>query len=57
VAAAEQLSSPYVAKLLSVLRQAGFIESVRGRTGGYHLARDPAGGTGQVSREGPAPGR
>ncbi len=41
VAAAEQLSPPYVAKLLSVLRQAGFIESVRGRSGGYHLARDP----------------
>jgi Rrf2 family protein len=42
VAASEQLSAPYVAKLLSVLRQAGFIESVRGRSGGYHLARDPA---------------
>lgn len=42
VAAAEQLSSPYVAKLLSVLRQAGFIDSVRGRSGGYHLSRDPA---------------
>jgi Rrf2 family protein len=42
VAAAEHLSAPYVAKLLSVLRQAGFIESVRGRAGGYHVARDPA---------------
>ena len=42
VAAAENLSPPYVAKLLSVLRQAGLIESVRGRTGGYHLARPPA---------------
>jgi Rrf2 family protein len=41
VAAAEDLSAPYVAKLLSVLRQAGLIESVRGRTGGYHLARGP----------------
>jgi Rrf2 family protein len=39
VASAEQLSQPYVAKLLSILRQAGFIESVRGRSGGYHLAR------------------
>jgi Rrf2 family protein len=28
-----------VAKLLSGLRQAGFIESARGRTGGYRLAR------------------
>src|SRR5262245_35621609 len=42
VAAAENLSVAYVAKLLSVLRQAGVIESVRGRTGGYHLARRPA---------------
>ena len=39
VAAAEGLSSPYVAKLLAVLRQAGLIESVRGRAGGYRLAR------------------
>jgi len=29
----------YVGKLLGVLRQAGVIESVRGRAGGYHLAR------------------
>jgi Rrf2 family protein len=42
VAAAEGLSAPYVAKLLSVLRQAGLIESVRGRAGGYRLAAPPA---------------
>ena len=42
IAAAEGLSVPYVAKLLSVLRQAGLIESVRGRAGGYRLARPPA---------------
>ena len=42
IAAAEGLSAPYVAKLLSVLRQAGLIESVRGRDGGYRLARPPA---------------
>ena len=42
VAAAEGLSVPYAAKLLSVLRQAGLIESVRGRAGGYRLARPPA---------------
>jgi Rrf2 family protein len=41
IAAAEKLSVPYVGKLLSVLRQAGLIESVRGRSGGYHLARKP----------------
>src|SRR5947209_1926538 len=42
IAADERLSPPNVAKLLSVLRQAGLIESVRGRTGGYRLARPPA---------------
>jgi Rrf2 family protein len=42
VAAAEGLSGPYVAKLLAVLRQAGLIESVRGRAGGYRLARPAA---------------
>lgn len=42
IAAAEGLSGPYVAKLLSVLRQAGLIDSVRGRAGGYRLARPPA---------------
>jgi Rrf2 family protein len=42
VAAAEGLSVPYVAKLLSVLRQAGLIESVRGRAGGYRLAKPPS---------------
>lgn len=42
IAAAEGLSVPYVGKLLSVLRQAGFIESVRGRAGGYRLAPNAA---------------
>jgi Rrf2 family protein len=41
IAADEHLSPPNVAKLLSVLRQAGLIESVRGRTGGYRLAHPP----------------
>src|SRR5271165_290641 len=42
IAAAENLSVPYVGKLLTVLRQAGLIDSVRGRTGGYHLSQPPA---------------
>jgi Rrf2 family protein len=41
IATAEGLSAPYVAKLLAVLRQAGMVESVRGRAGGYTLARAP----------------
>ena len=39
IAAAEGLSVPYVAKLMAVLRQAGILDSVRGRTGGYRLAK------------------
>jgi Rrf2 family protein len=42
IAEAEGLSSPYAAKLLAILRSAGFIDSTRGRSGGYRLAR-PAG--------------
>jgi Rrf2 family iron-sulfur cluster assembly transcriptional regulator len=39
VAAAEGLSVPYAAKLMAVLRHAGVLESVRGRSGGYKLAK------------------
>ena len=42
IAEAESLSPAYAAKLLRVLRQAGLIESARGRTGGYHLSRPAA---------------
>lgn len=42
IAAAENLSQPYVGKLLGVLREGGFVESVRGRAGGYHLMRSPS---------------
>jgi len=41
IAAAEKLSVPYVGKLLGVLRQAGLIESARGRSGGYRLSAAP----------------
>lgn len=39
IGAAEQLSIPYVAKLLRTLRRAGFVKSARGKTGGYALSR------------------
>src|SRR5262245_58553279 len=42
IAAAEGLSPPYVAKLMGVARQAGIIASVRGRAGGYRLAKPPS---------------
>jgi len=42
IAEGEGLSIPYVAKLMNVLRGGGLVDSVRGRSGGYTLAR-PAG--------------
>ena len=39
IAAREGLSGPYVAKLMTQLREAGLVEGVRGRSGGYNLAR------------------
>src|SRR5579864_4340632 len=41
LADAEGLSVPHVAKLMAVLRQAGLVDSVRGRAGGYLLAKAP----------------
>jgi Rrf2 family protein len=38
IAAAEGLSIPYVAKLVRILRQGGFLNSTRGHTGGYALS-------------------
>lgn len=35
----EGLTEPNVAKLLSILRKEGFIQSTRGQTGGYRLSR------------------
>jgi Rrf2 family iron-sulfur cluster assembly transcriptional regulator len=39
ISRAEGISQPYVAKLLGILRRAGFVKSVRGKVGGYSLAR------------------
>jgi len=41
IAAAEGISVPYVAKLVRILRQGGFLKSTRGQSGGYALARVP----------------
>ena len=41
IAKAEHITTDYAAKLLSLLRQANFIESVRGKAGGYKLAKTP----------------
>jgi Rrf2 family protein len=39
IAAAEGLSVPYVGKLMGILRQNEFVQSVRGQSGGYVLSR------------------
>ena len=41
IADREGLSPAYVGKLMNVLRDAGLVESVRGRSGGYLMARPP----------------
>lgn len=38
----EGLTQTHVAKLLAILRREGFIQSTRGHSGGYILARKPA---------------
>lgn len=39
IAEREGLSVPYVSKLLAILRHAGLVNAVRGRTGGFTIAR------------------
>lgn len=41
VAESEGLSTEYAGKLLNLLRQAALVESIRGRNGGFLLARAP----------------
>lgn len=42
IAAAEGISAPYVSKLLAIMRQAGLVKAVRGRTGGFCIKRAPS---------------
>ncbi len=39
IASREGLSDAYVAKLMNLLREAGLVDSVRGRSGGYYITR------------------
>jgi Rrf2 family protein len=41
IAAAQSIPEPYLDQLLTTLRRAGFIRSVRGPQGGHSLIRDP----------------
>ena len=56
VAEEQDLSLAYLEQLVAVMRRSGLVESVRGRKGGYQLARHPeAISVGQIIRalEGP----
>jgi Rrf2 family protein len=41
IAGAQSIPEPYLDQLLTTLRRAGFIRSVRGPQGGHSLVRDP----------------
>jgi DNA-binding transcriptional ArsR family regulator len=41
IAQGEGLSTPYVGKILAVLRKGGLVTAARGRSGGYTLTRNP----------------
>jgi len=41
IASAQSIPEPYLDQLLTTLRRAGFIRSVRGPQGGHSLLRDP----------------
>lgn len=41
IARREAMTVPHVAKLMGLLRHAGLVDSVRGRSGGYVLTRPP----------------
>ncbi len=41
ISSAEGISEFYAAKLLRLLRRGGFVQSVRGKAGGYRLSRPP----------------
>ena len=42
IASAHDIPVKYLEQVLSVLRQVGFIQSLRGAKGGYQLLKDPA---------------
>lgn len=41
IAEKEGLSTPYASKLLAILRKAKLVKAVRGRGGGFRIAREP----------------
>ena len=41
IAAREAISEKYLEQIISSLKKAGYVKSLRGAQGGYMLARDP----------------
>ncbi|MFQ5701978.1 MAG: RrF2 family transcriptional regulator, partial [Acidobacteriota bacterium] len=41
IASSEGISTAYAAKILNLLRDAGLVESMRGRCGGYYITHPP----------------
>lgn len=42
IAARQEISEKYLEQIISTLNKAGYVKSVRGPQGGYHLTKDPA---------------
>ena len=42
IAARQQISEKYLEQIIAILNKAGYVKSVRGPQGGYHLMKDPA---------------
>lgn len=41
IAARQEISDKYLEQIISTLNKAGYVKSIRGPQGGYHLAREP----------------
>lgn len=42
IAARQEISSKYLEQIIAMLNKAGFLETARGNTGGYKLAKKPS---------------
>lgn len=42
IAARQEISEKYLEQIISTLNKAGYVKSVRGPQGGYHLTKNPA---------------
>ena len=42
VASRQEISEKYLEQIVTILVRAGFVKSMRGAQGGYHLTRDPS---------------